>query len=529
MNVSQSARSSDEKVVITWKDITFETLIKDTQLSKPFQPVYKTKVVLKGLTGKAESKQLLAILGPTGCGKTSLMNVLAARFPNGGSSMSRLRGEITVNGKPRDEETFRKISAYVMQDDNLYAYLTVFETLMLSAHFYLPNSYTQKDKIALVNAKIAELGLVKATETIIGNEKVRGVSGGERKRVSIAVQLLSDPAVLFLDEPTSGLDSFQSLAVMESLKNLANNGRLVISVIHQPRSSIYEMFDQLLILSEGNTMYFGNAEQAVGYFHTHGYNCPEAFNPSDFFLDILSPDNRTKELELETHTRIKQLGIIWEDHHHTHMNENETLHPEDFKPVKLIGNDHSLEKTLRNLMILFWRNGIEQIRNIPMLMSKMIPFLIFGLIIGGIYSNIGNDQESVQNRKGVLYFLIVNGGFITIGGVVSTFAVEKLVVARERSVQAYSTLAYFFAKVLVEMPFNLLPAVIYAVIAGQLIGLNPDTFGYFILILMMYSMVIVALGLGIGAFAPNVDAAQAMSAPFFSDWDFIWWFLYSSG
>jgi len=148
---------------------------------------------------------------------------------------------------------------------------------MLSAHFYLPSSFSNDQKRELVKAKIAELGLVKTIDTIIGNDKTRGVSGGERKRVSIAVQLLSDPAVLFLDEPTSGLDSFQSLAVMEAMKNLASNGRLVISVIHQPRSSIYEMFDQLLVLSEGRTMYFGDAKEAVKYFTIQGYPCPEAF------------------------------------------------------------------------------------------------------------------------------------------------------------------------------------------------------------------------------------------------------------
>jgi len=221
------------------------------------------------------------------------------------------------------------------------------------------------------------------------------------------------------------------------------------------------------------------------------------------------------------------LGQRWEEHEVTvllaqqqqqkQLEDNTTNNggEEYFHSIQMIGNDNtSFLKTLQTLIVLFWRNGTEQIRDIPSLMSRLIPCIIFAFIIGGIYSNIGNDQVSIQNRKGVLYLLLVNSGFITIGPVAATFPLEKLVVARERTVQAYSTLAYFIAKVLVEIPLNLLPTLLYAVIAGLLIGLNPTTFGYYILIFMMYTLVIVALGLGIGAFAPSVDAASAMSAPF---------------
>ena len=129
---------------------------------------------------------------------------MAARIPDGGAALAKTSGEITVNGKPRNETTFRNLSAYVLQDDNLFAHLTVQETLMLAAHFFLPTETPLDQKLNLVSTLLADLGLSKTVNTIIGSEKVRGVSGGERKRASIAVQLISDPAVLFLDEPTSG-------------------------------------------------------------------------------------------------------------------------------------------------------------------------------------------------------------------------------------------------------------------------------------------------------------------------------------
>ena len=344
----------------------------------------------------------------------------------------------------------------------MYAFLTVFETLMLSAHFFLPEELSDADKTRIADGVIAELGLVKARDTIIGNDKVRGVSGGERKRVSIGVQLLSDPAVLFLDEPTSGLDAFQSQAVMECLKNLATNGRLVISVIHQPRSSIYEMFDKLLILSEGRTMYYGDAEKAVDYFVSVGYTCPDAFNPADFFLDLLSPDNRSSESEEETANRIRFLGQKWKEYSSSEKylvlkDENE----EDFRSVKLIGSGASWRKTIRNTGFLFWRSFVQQARDIPTTFGKILPVIFFSLLIGGLYSNIGNSQTSIMNRQGVLYFILINQGFISVNAVINSFVLEKQIVGREMSGRAYSTLSYCMAKVLVEMPLNVLPIVVY--------------------------------------------------------------------
>ncbi|RYH28692.1 ATP-binding cassette domain-containing protein [archaeon] len=431
-----SVRSEEEKVVLVWKDLTFQTLVKDPKHSTMVKKVYQKRQILKGLSGKAESKQLIAILGPTGCGKTSLLSVLSARFPPGGAGMSSLTGTILLNGRPRDEEHFRKISAYVMQDDHMYAHLTVYETLLMAAHFFLSSSVTDSQKVDIVTTIITELGLLKARDTIIGDEKARGVSGGERKRVSIAVQLLTDPAVLFLDEPTSGLDAFQSQAVMEVLRSLANKGRLVVSVIHQPRSSIYNMFDRLLLLSEGRTMYYGEACLAVKYFTGIGFTCPEHFNPADYFLDLLSPDHRSQELGEETATRINYVGeryLVEEgvtkggigkeddkegDKGKVVATDNMDIIGEDtekFVSIRHIGgNEQDFQRSVRTFSLLCWRSWTEQARNLSIIMVKFTVCAFFALIIGGIYSNIGHDQRSIQNRRGVLYFVMINQAFTAI-------------------------------------------------------------------------------------------------------------------
>lgn len=195
---------ASEAISLEWSSIDYHLLVKSSK-STMLATVYEDKHILHGISGAARSGELIAIMGPTGCGKTSFMNVLAARAPYALEKFSKLTGRVLVNKQPRNDESFRSISAYVLQDDKLFPHLTVYETLIIAAHFYLPTSVTDESKEELVHSVIAELGLVKAKDTIIGDDKIRGVSGGERKRASIAVQLISNPSVLFLDEPTSGL------------------------------------------------------------------------------------------------------------------------------------------------------------------------------------------------------------------------------------------------------------------------------------------------------------------------------------
>lgn len=456
------------------------------------------------------------------------MNILAARVPSGGSSYHNLQGKIVLNGSTRNDEQFRRISAYVMQDDHVYPHLTVYETLYLAACFYLPSDTSESAKNDLVEGLITSLGLRKARDTILGDEKVRGVSGGERKRACIAAQLIVDPAVLFLDEPTSGLDSFQAQSVMESMKSLANMGRVVISVIHQPRSSIFNMFDKLLILSEGRTMYFGDGGAAVNYFSSLGHQCPSVFNPSDYFLDILSPDNRSPDLETESRNRIRYIGDMW-----LKREDERVALVATSKQIKTIGGGFDLKKTYTNFYLLCWRSWSEQSRDIPAIAIRIFISCFFALILGGVYSNIGHSQRSIQNRNGLLFFISINQGFNGLMGVLNSFPKEKTIVNREKSNQAYSTLSYFLAKVFVEIPINVLPPGLFCciiywydivyfcrlifillfLIVFRMVQLNPHRFGYFLLLVMMESLAAVLLGLAVSAFAPTVEAANALGPP----------------
>jgi ATP-binding cassette subfamily G (WHITE) protein 2 len=237
------------------------------------------RLILKGNTGTVLPGELLAILGPSGSGKTTLLSAL------GGRLSGLTSGSITYNDKPLSV-AMKRNTGFVAQHDMFYPYLTVTETLVFTALLRLPNSLTKKDKVSQAEAVIDQLGLTKCKSTIIGGKFVRGISGGERKRVSIGQELLINPSLLFLDEPTTGLDSTVAKRIVMTLWELAKGGRTIVMTIHQPSSRLFYMFYKVLLLSEGNSLYFGKGECVLDYFASVGYAPFVDMNPSDFLLDL---------------------------------------------------------------------------------------------------------------------------------------------------------------------------------------------------------------------------------------------------
>uniref|UniRef100_A0A674MU28 ATP-binding cassette, sub-family G (WHITE), member 2a n=1 Tax=Takifugu rubripes TaxID=31033 RepID=A0A674MU28_TAKRU len=227
---------------------------------------------------------LNAIMGATGSGKSSFLDILAARKDPAG-----LMGEVLINGAPQPPN-FKCLSGYVVQDDVVMGTLTVRENLNFSAALRLPTYVTQKEKQQKVNKLIEELGLGRVADSRVGTQLIRGISGGERKRTNIGMELIIDPSVLFLDEPTTGLDASTANSVLLLLKRMAKNGRTIILSIHQPRYSIYRLFDSLTLLVNGKQVYHGPAQRALAYFSDIGYTCETHNNPADFFLDIINGD-----------------------------------------------------------------------------------------------------------------------------------------------------------------------------------------------------------------------------------------------
>ena len=181
--------------------------------------------------------------------------------------------------------------------------------------------------------------------------------------------------------------------------------------------------------------------------------------------------------------------------------------------LRTTGQKTSLRRLCRNVVVLGWRSFTEQSRNIVEMRIKLVISIFFGLLLGGIYSNIGNSQKSIQNRVGLLFFVGINSSFTAVLAVLNVFPKEKVIVNRERSARAYDVFSYFAAKVLVEIPLNVLPPVVYGCILYWIVGLNPNTFGYFLLILMLSVTLAISLGLWVSSFAPSPEAASVMGPP----------------
>lgn len=262
---------------LSWKDINYEI---------------KRKTILKDISGEARNGRLCAIMGPSGSGKTTLLNILSGRNRDIGT----MAGSISINQIPVQPRKFRTNIAYVMQDDALFGTQTPREAITFSATLRLPPTLTTVEKTALVNDVIHTLGLEKCANTYIGTKFIKGISGGEKKRTSIATELVSDPGILILDEPTSGLDSYSAYIVVNTLRNLCMSGKMVISTIHQPSSEVFSLFDDVILLAKGQMIYNGARIDMLNYFDFYGYKCGPNTNPADYFMFQVQNDDVTNRL-----------------------------------------------------------------------------------------------------------------------------------------------------------------------------------------------------------------------------------------
>ena len=381
------------------------------------------------------------------------------------------------------------------------------ETLLFTATLRLSKHASAEDRRRRVDEVLAELGLLGCKDTLIGNEAVRGVSGGEKRRVSIGVHLIDNPMLVFLDEPTSGLDSFQALAVMDTLKTMAAKAdRTVVASIHQPRSSIYSMLDMIMLLSLGRTIYYGKAgKDCAAYFLRVGHPTPTAFNPADHFLDIISINHRSEAEIQRTTATVEALTVAWLD-----SAERKATAEKRYSTEMVSADQVSLKMSaaaaaghsdgpgfllpFRLLAARAWR---EQMRNTPELCMKYAMNCFFAVLFGIIYFRMDKSQTSIQDRTGILFFQAMNQAFGSTIGTSTLIPVQLLVVNRERAANLYRVLPFYCATFVITLPLELIPQLLYCTLVYYMTNLRAGFEHYltFTGILALENFVGIALGM----------------------------------
>ncbi|KAF6002878.1 hypothetical protein F1559_000038 [Cyanidiococcus yangmingshanensis] len=485
--LTDKALAPFKTVSMSWRDIRVSV---QTQTGGvlPCTKKVELKPILRGVTGCAQPGRMLAIMGGSGAGKSTLLTLLAGRMPAGEYEIS---GELLVNGHGRHLNTFRRIAGFVEQEDRMFAELTVREQLEISARCRLPASMPLEQKMRRVDQVIYELGLSKVADTKVGSFESRGISGGERKRVSIGIELVTNPPLLLLDEPTSGLDSFHAQAVMLTMLRLAREGRTIIATIHQPRSQIFQMFDDLLLLSEGYQVYLGSAKEMVGYFSQLGYPCPAYYNPADFALDLISLSTHSKMLEEQTRDRVAYLEASF-SRHRKEMDAKLDEPLDDAMVVKpkeaprllsfltCIGERKYSARWVEQFVILLRRAWSLKLRNRAIIQARVTLNVIYSIALGLIWLNAGRNTLDDRAVAGVIFYLLVNQSFGASSAIVMTYLSERRVVVRERSSRTYRMSAYFLAKSVTEVVLLVALVLFFSCITYWMVGFQPHAASFFI-------------------------------------------------
>ncbi|XP_039072226.1 ABC transporter G family member 9-like [Hibiscus syriacus] len=457
------------------------------------------RVILNGISGMVRPGEMLAMLGPSGSGKTTLLTALGGRL--GG----HLKGSITYNGKPFSNSMKRK-TGFVTQDDVLYPHLTVIETLVFTALLRLPNSFTKQDKIMHAEAVIDQLGLVKCKNCIVGNAFLRGVSGGERKRVSIGQEMLINPSLLFLDEPTSGLDSSTAQRIVSTLLDLAKGGRTIVLTIHQPSSRLFYMFHKILLLCEGKSLYFGQGSAAMDYFSSIGYAPSVAMNPSDFLLDLANGDSPTESTKEPTLVK-KTLIDAYE------MNIAGKL-KEELQDVSNEPADELENKTRAKWPTTWWQQfivllqrGVKERKHESFSGLNIAEVIIVSVLAGLLWwkSNISHLQDQI----GLLFFIAGFWGFFPLFQALFTFPQERMMLQKERSSGMYRLSSYFISRIVADLPMELILPTVFITITYWMAGLKPTAFNFMHTLFVLLFSVLVSQGLGLALGAMVMDLKSA--------------------
>ncbi|KAM3398496.1 ABC transporter G family member 15 isoform X1 [Capsicum galapagoense] len=507
---------------LTWEDVT---------VMLPKFGGGPTKRLLNGLSGYAEPGRIMAIIGPSGSGKSTLLDTLAGRL----SANLVMTGNILLNGKKRRLD--HGFGAYVTQEDVLMGTLTVRETIQYSAQLRLPSNMTRQEVKEIVDNVISEMGLEDCSETLIGNWHLRGISGGEKKRLSIALEIITQPQLLFLDEPTSGLDSASAYFVVQVLKNIAcggggGSGRTIICSIHQPSSEVFALFDDLLLLSSGETIYFGEAKLAVEFFGDSGFACPTRRNPADHFLRCINSDfddvtatligshriNETKESSgslVYLPTAECRVRLI-QNYKYSKHKLRTTARIRDLttsKDIVFKESGGSQARWLKQLCTLIKRSLKNMNRDFGYYWLRIIVYIILSICVGTVFYDVGTGHNAVIARGACAGFISGFMTFMSIGGFPS-FIEEMKIFDKERKSGHYGVGVFILSNFISSFPFLVVMSLSSVAITYNLVKFHPGFFHFMYAAIILWSSIAVVEScmMLVASFVPNFTMGLVVGA-----------------
>lgn len=490
------------------------------------------KVVVKGVDGKFTSGQLIAIMGPSGAGKSSLLNIIS------GYRSAGVTGELLVNGQPRDEHQFQRSSCYITQEDLLQPLLTVREAMDVAAKLKLPRGTKAPSEEIL-----QELGLLEHQNT-----RTDSLSGGQKKRLSIALELVNNPPVFFLDEPTSGLDTVTTTQCVKLLKQLARQGRTIVCTIHQPAASLLEFFDQLYIIADGYCIYQGDTAAMVPYLESVGMPCPRHHNPADFIIELTENPATVKLLSQEIlngkiykTSKIDQncteplpqmqLKVCYQAEDNAPETEIMLTNEKCVYKVQSYSNTASMCSLSSQLSginnssawmkiqkpsdydisystsyfdqfsILLKRMLLQISRNRQGLWIQLLHHLMCGLLIGACFYNMANDGTEMFNHLKLCVGIVIFFAYTQIMVPVLVYPQEVKLVKKEYFNCWYSLTPYYAALTVSKLPVQLFCNILFSTIVYFMAGIpfNVMRFITFCVVGNMVSLVSEGIGLAIGS------------------------------
>ncbi|GMY34126.1 pleiotropic drug resistance protein 1-like isoform X2 [Fagus crenata] len=523
--------------------ITFDEITYSVDMPKEMknQGVTEDKLVLlKGVNGAFRPGVLTALMGVSGAGKTTLMDVLAGRKTGG-----YIDGKIMISGYPKKQETFARVSGYCEQNDIHSPHVTVYESLLYSAWLRLsPDVDSQKRKMFI--EEVMELVELKPLrQALVGLPGVNGLSTEQRKRLTIAVELVANPSIIFMDEPTSGLDARAAAIVMRTVRNTVDTGRTVVCTIHQPSIDIFEAFDELFLMKHGGQeIYVGplgrHSCHLIQYFEgIEGVGkIQDGYNPATWMLEVTSSAHETA------------LGIDFANVYRNSelYRRNKELIEQFSSPAPeskdLYFNTQYSQSYFTQFMACLWKQHWSYWRNPLYTAVRFLFTTIIALMFGTMFWNLASKttkQQDLFNAMGCMYVSVLFIGIKNSNSVQPVVAVERTVFYRERAAGMYSALPYALAQVLIELPYIFVQTVVYGVIVYAMVGFEWTAAKFLWYLFFMYFSLLyfTFYGMMTVAVTPNHHISSIIASAFYAIWNLfsgfivprtripIWWRWYS--